>query len=268
MTKGVLIFAQGQDISYIDLAKISAKRVKTFLNLPVSIVVDQVYEDSDEIFDKIIIKESANVQTRVLHDGETSKKIKWLNFDRSSCFDLTPYDETIVIDSDYIINSSHLLNCFDLDSELLLYKNHHHLLNNRYNLEFTFINEFGVPFYWATVFYFKKTAFTKSFFTLIQYIRDNWLYYSLLYQIKDPKFRNDFAFSIAVNLMTLHMKSKQFGFIPGKLHYVIDKDELIGVKDNSLNFRMVSPDQTNVYSRTSVLDVHIMNKDSILRVLQ
>jgi len=268
MTKGILIFAQGQDINYLSLAKIAAKRVKYFLDLPISVVVDYDYDNNDKIFDQVIKKSTNKTQSRIIHDGENSKKIKWYNFDRSDCFELTPYDETIVIDSDYIINSKHLLRCFDLNSDLLLFKNHYHLLGNRYNSIFTYINEFGIPFYWATIFYFKKTNFTRSFFNLVQYIRENWTYYSLLYQIKDPKFRNDFAFSIAVNLMTLHMTSDNFGFIPGKLYYVIDRDELIDIKDDKLVFSMKSSDQSNIFSQTSILDVHIMNKESILRVLE
>lgn len=262
MSRGILIFAQIGNFDYITLAEISAKRIKTFLKLPVSLVTNVDYKNEDNIFDFVIKKDSTLTQTRILNDGLEANKIEWLNFDRSCCYDLTPYDETIVIDADYIVSSDHLLNCFNLNKDFLIFNEHFYLYNNEYSKEFEFINEFGIKFYWATVFYFKKTAYSKILFSFIKFIKDNWDYYRLLYNIKERKFRNDFAFSIALSLLSLDIHSELSGFIPGKLFYCIDKDSLISINDSKLSFFILN---NNSCVKTTGLDVHIMNKHSIIR---
>lgn len=262
MNKGVLIFAQMGDFDYITLAEIAAIRVKQYLNLPVSIVTNIDYKNTSNIFDTVINKVSKYTQTRILNDGESLNKIEWMNFDRSCCFEISPYDETIVIDADYLVSSNHLLSCFEFDKDFLIYKDHFYLYDNAYAKEFEFINDCGINFYWATVFYFKKTKYTRMLFNFIQYIRDNWDYFSLLYNIKEKKFRNDFAFSIAINLLSLQLPSNLFGFIPGKLFYCIDKDSLLLANDNELTFYMLNG---NSCAKTKDIDIHVMNKNSILR---
>lgn len=262
MSKGVLIFAQVGDFDYISLAEISAKRVKQYLNLPVSIVTNKNYQNNTNIFDKVIINSTKLTQKRILHDGNVSNTIEWINFDRSDCYDLSPYDETIVIDADYLISSDHLLNCFKFNRDFLIFNDHFYLHNDIYAKEFEFINDSGISFYWATVFYFKKTTYTRILFNFIKYLRENWEYFSLLYNIKDRKFRNDFAFSIAISILSLHIPSNLFGFIPGKLFYSIDKDTLLQSKDNELVFYLLD---SNSCVKLKGTDVHVMNKNSILR---
>lgn len=263
MSKGVLIFAQVEDFDYLRLAEIAALRVKEYLNLPVTVVTNNNYPNKHKIFDNVIKKKSTSKQSRTLYDGEKSSKIQWMNFDRSFCYDLSPYDETIVIDADYLISSNHLLNCFSSNKDFLIYNDDFYLYDNHYSKEFEFINDSGLKFYWATVFYFKKTTHNRIFFNFIKYIKDNWEYFSLLYNIKEKKYRNDFAFSIAINLLSLHIPSDLFGFIPGKLFYCIDKDTLLTTKKNELTFLLT---ENRVCAKTTGLDVHIMNKHSILRV--
>lgn len=264
MSKGVLIFAQVGDFDYISLAEMAASRVKHYLNLPVSIVTNINYQNKSNLFDKIINKASTLTQKRTLHDGQVSNTIEWINFDRSDCYDLSPYDETIVIDADYLISSDHLLTCFDFDKDFLIFNDHFYLYENVYADEFEFVNDNGINFYWATVFYFKKTTYTKVFFNFIRYIRDNWEYFSLLYNIKERKFRNDFAFSIAINTLTLQVPSKLFGYIPGKLFYIVDKDTLLKIQSDELVFYILN---SNSCAKTKGMDIHVMNKDSILRCL-
>jgi hypothetical protein len=262
MSKGILIFAQVGDFDYITLAEIAAARVKQYLNIPVSVVTNVNYQNKSKIFDKVINKVSKSTQKRALYDGVNADTIEWMNFDRSDCYNLSPYDETIVIDADYLVSSDHLLNCFNFNRDFLIFNDHFYLHDDLYAKEFEFINDSGINFYWATVFYFKKTSYTRVLFNFIQYIRDNWEYFSLLYNIKERKFRNDFAFSIAINILSLQIPSNLFGFIPGKLFYSIDKDTLIKSENNELTFYMLS---SNSCTKTKDIDIHVMNKNSILR---
>jgi len=268
MTKGVLLFALNGEFKYTDLAELTAKRIKKFLKLPVTVVVNNKYKNKGKLFDKIINIKDDQVQYRLLKDGgDSSQRVKWLNFTRADCYELSPYDETLVLDVDYLINSDHLSVCFDLGKDFLIFKDSFDLSDIRKLDEFDYINPFSVKFYWATVFYFKKTELNKIFFEFTRYVKDNWHYYCSLYQIKDKKFRNDFAFSIAIHSIFNHAVSDRFGFIPGKKFYSIDKDFLIKDVKGTLTF-LLSNESNDKLQPASIsnTDVHVMNKFSMLRV--
>lgn len=270
MTKGVLIFALNDGFDYQSIAYIAAKRVKQHLQLPITMVTNVTPPDNIvEIFDKIIIRFENFTQTRTVQDGQESNKINWLNFSRFSAYELTPYDETLVIDADYLINTDFLKICFEINKDFLIYKDSFDVSYHRLNSEFEYINEFSIPFYWATVFYFKKTKLNESFFKLIEFIRDNWQYYRLLYQITESKFRNDFAFSIAIHLLHKHILSEKFYLIPGKMIYSLDKDILVSLTNNSCKILTAKKSSIDEYIMTKITnDIHVMNKHSILRAIE
>jgi len=113
MTQGAVLVAQNNStIDYVKLSVFSAKRIKKFLDIPVSIMTDsRGYLESqypDHPFDQIIdIPADGNYFQRRFNDGSLSSKIlEWKNLSRYLVYDLTPYDTTLVLDVDYIINSS------------------------------------------------------------------------------------------------------------------------------------------------------------------
>ena len=67
---------------------------------------------------------------------------------------------------------------------------------------------------WATVIIFKKTDRAKSIFETVKYIKQHYQHFCDLYRIDFRNFRNDYAFSIAVNQVNGHIQQK---FLPGKL---------------------------------------------------
>lgn len=266
MSRGVLIFAHDGGFEYTKLAEIAAKRVKQYLKLPITLITDKNYKDKHKIFDNVIRQDITYNQSRVLKDGKSGfEKIQWLNFTRSLCYDLSPYDETIVIDADYIVNSKHLLSCFELNSDFLIYKDSFHLLHDSYSKMFESINCYTVPFFWATVFYFKKTEQNRLLFKLVDFIKNNWEYYRLIYQISDIKYRNDYSFSIAINLLLSNATVNEFSYIPGKLYYTTDEDDVFN-NDTEIIFDCINSDRALFTVKN--LDVHIMNKHALLRISQ
>lgn len=268
MSKGVVLFGLNSDFKYTDLAELSAKRIKKHLGLPVTIIVNSAYKNKNKLFDKIIKIDEPLAQSRVLNDGlDKSEIIQWINFPRVRSYELSPYDETLVIDVDYLINSDHLNICFELGKDFLIYKDSCDLSNKRNLQEFKEITPYSVPFYWATVFYFKKTKYNQLFFSLLSYIKENWFYYCNLYQIKETKFRNDFAFSIAIHLLFKHQVSERFGYIPGKQFFTIDKDELIDSSGGKFKLLLTNTINNSLQpAALSGVDLHVMNKHSILRM--
>jgi hypothetical protein len=274
MTRGVLIFAQNNAaIDYTKMAVFAAGRVKKFLNVPVSIVTDsreQLMSHNSDVFDQIIDITDTVYYTKYFYDGvETSVSLPWKNTSRSNCFYLSPYDETLVIDADFIINSSTLDYCWNQPGDFLIYKKSFDLAQRENQKEFSYISEYSTDFYWATVFWFRKNTNTEAFFNLVSHIKDNWGYYKFLYQIHSTNFRNDLAFSIAIHMTNGFTDGTFAGQLPGKLFYIHDMDILTGIDGTNMNF-LVQHTMANggyIPAKTSGIDVHIMNKHSLLRVI-
>ena len=273
MTRGVLIFAQNNaEIDYAKISLFAAKRVKEYLGVPVSLVTDsagwlkQSQPDAEQVFDQIIEIWTETHQTKKFYDGSLAvKTLTWKNLSRVDCCFLSPYDETLVIDSDFIISSPTLKNIWDNQNDFLIYKDSFDLANWRDDRSFRYLNQHSIPFYWATAFYFKKTAATWAFFDLIKNIKLNWNYYRLLYNIDSTVFRNDFAFSIAI-----HMMGEDFATpLPGKMNYILDRDILLDIDNSKLTFLVERKNFNGEYTavKTSNIDVHVMNKYSLTRCI-
>lgn len=269
---GALLFAQNNSVvDYIKLAEFAASRITKFLDVPVSLATDTPDAVSSSVFDKVIQLPNASYYgDKTFRDGAIEhKKVEWKNLSRSSAYDLTPYNKTLVIDTDYIINSSVLKPAFDRDYDFQIYKNSFPLNSMRDDSEFKRINQYSIPFYWATTFIFEKNEITKTFFELITYIKINWIYFKHLYSLNSSMYRNDFAFSIAIHMMN-NMTNGDFAIeLPGTMSYITDKDILIKMQDTSMQFLLQKAQHIDEYiaAKTCNLDMHVMNKLSLLRVI-
>jgi hypothetical protein len=276
MTTGAIIFAQNNStIDYTKLAVFSAIRVKKYLDIPVSLITDSkqwvLNSYPAHPFDQIIEINTANTsQKKHFYDGSLSSKVlEWKNTLRDSAYDLTPYDTTLVLDSDYILNSDILKPALSNNYDLQIYKNSFDLAANRNDSEFKRINQYSIPFYWATVFIFQKNTITRAFFDLIAYIKENWTYFRILYNIESNIFRNDFAFSIAIHIFNGKTNGEFATELPGSMTYITDKDVLISLKDKNMNFLVEKKDHLGEYlvAKSSGIDIHVMNKMSLSRCI-
>jgi len=261
MTKGVVLFAFNNNIEYTKLAQDVAKRVHRFLDLPVSIVTDSEIQNVG-LFDKIFREEDRSLFRKVYKDGQKEENLIWKNHSRADVFNLSPYEETLVLDVDYVLQSDFLKNCFLVNNDLQLFKDSFDLANGQ-NLPFDYLNQYSIPFYWATVLFFRKNKINEYFFQHIKFIRDNWNYYRILYQITDKKFRNDFAFSIAVHTFNGFINNSFRGIIPGKIKYLLDDHYLQELTIDSCTFFL----SNSSILKTHNTDIHVMNKYSLLRNL-
>lgn len=276
MTTGAIIFAQNNTtIDYVKMAVFCASRIKKYLDIPVSIITDSSGWLSsaypDHCFDKIIdIPVEKYTQTKQYRDGALSAKIlDWRNQSRSMIYNLTPYDRTLVLDSDYIVSSTLLKSALDNDHEFQIYKKSFPLAPDVPTAEVERLNQYSIPFYWATVFIFNKSPVTSAFFDLVSYIKENYTYFRTLYNIEGTIFRNDMAFSIAINIMNGKTEGEFATQLPGSMVYTSDKDILLGIKEESMNFLVEKKDFLGEYyaAKTKNLDVHVMNKFSLNRYI-
>jgi hypothetical protein len=275
MTTGAVIFAQNNSsLDYVKLSVFAAKRIKQYLDIPVSLITDskdwlnKIYPDHP--FDQIIDIDFGIFQYKKFYDGAlSSKNVEWKNFTRDKIYALTPYDRTLVVDSDYIINSSVIKAAFDNDNDFQIYRHSMDLAEWRDIKEFTRINQYSIPFYWATAFVFQKNYITETFFDLVAYIKTEWTYFRTLYEIESSTFRNDFAFSIAIHIMNGKINGEFAVDLPGRMTFVKDRDLLVNMDGNKMKFLVEKKDYAGQYTlvKTTGLDIHVMNKISLSRYI-
>jgi hypothetical protein len=275
-TKGALLIARNNEkIDYVKQSLFLAKRIKKYLNIPVSVITDSPRYlnnlDTDKVFDKIIeLEQTSSNNTRRYYDGSISSyTANFKNDIRYKAYDLSPYNETLLLDTDFILCNDIFKNCFDSANDFLIYKASSDISKVRDESEFQKISDYTVDFYWATVVFFRKTELNQIFFDLVGHIQDEWEHYRRIYQIKSSLFRNDYAFSIAIHIMNGFQEGSFAEQLPGVKLYSIDKDILWKLNDNEMIFLVEKKDYLGEYTilRTKNQNVHVMNKFSLGRLI-
>ena len=112
MNKGAFVIARNNGhIDYVKQAVFLAKRIKKYLDIPVTIATDSAdYLKNTfdvNIFDNVIeLPYTDEKNLRYFFDGTLSKKTaSFKNANRANVYNLTPYDETLLMDTDYIISN-------------------------------------------------------------------------------------------------------------------------------------------------------------------
>lgn len=273
MTNGVLLFAyNNEQIDYVAQACYLAKRVSTFMNLPTTLVTDdssrvKKFYNGDVIFDNIVEVTSDIKNKKRYNDGSLSEKVlDFKNFNRDNAYNSSPYDNTLVLDTDYIISNDLLLNCFDSKHDLMMYSNSVDISGWRDTEEFNLISETSIKFYWATCVFFRKTEANKIFFNLISHIKQNYQHYRNLYQITSTVFRNDYAFSIAVHIMSGYTDNFATE-MPGNMVYSTAKDILHKINKDELTLLVEKQNRVGEYTliKSKGVNLHVMNKFSLGR---
>ena len=276
MSKGAFLIARNNGhIDYVKQAVFLAKRIKKHLGIPVSIATDSV-DYLEEVFgttdfDKVIKLEYADVNNmRYFFDGTLSKNsANFKNANRANVYDLTPYDETLLMDTDYVIANDLLKSCFDSNSDFMIYKKSDDIAKVREEEEFKTISNTSVDFYWATVVFFRKTETNSILFNLVKHIEQEWNHYRRVYQINSSLFRNDFAFSIAIHIMNGFQPGNFAQQLPGSMMYITDKDVLYKMTEDEMMFLIEKKDYLGEYTaiKTKGQTIHVMNKSSLNRII-
>jgi len=255
MTTGCVIFAFDGDIAYGPQAVLAAGLVKKHLNIPVTLVTDSKTLDATDVgvFDGLIVTTVETDNTRTL----AGKTISFKNTNRSSAYELSPYDRTLVIDSDFLVQSSCLKPYLEADRDFMICEGMNDMLGN--SLGALMLDPASIPMLWATNIIFNKTPEVKALFELVDHVRENWSYYGALYKFDTRRFRNDYAFSVACHTMGGFGLDKFYTALPSPIIFT-DKDEILQVKDQTLTVLMCG--ETLV--KTQGQDIHYMNKFDLL----
>jgi hypothetical protein len=224
----------------------------------------------DYAFDQVIITDiDRNVPDRNFHDTQyTTYSLPYYNTNRVNSCELSPFDETVLIDADFLVLDNSLDNVWNSSEDLLVNKsiidlNH---VENLGGFDKRF-NDMSIPLYWATVMYFRKTDRVKSLFELMDFIKQNYNYYQQLYGFKSNSyFRNDYAISIAIHMLNSQVEGDAVKNLPvANLLVATEYDDMIDFQDGTAAF--VSERQQGDFKFHKIsTNVHVMNKWSIGRM--
>jgi len=206
------------------------------------------YVKQAELLKKSIEKNCQTKKVVILNDfdQDLAQDSEWKIENRYKAFELSPFDQTIVLDADMLCvsNIDNFFNCAEdisFTTKVKTYRNNL-ITNNYYRKTFQANN---LPNVYSACYYFTKTDKSKQFFELFETICKNWQYFWDMYtpNKKQKWFSIDVAAAIACKILDVtndnnfefvHMKPaiQDWQYIPqkwtNKLSYTYDKNLYIG----------------------------------------
>ena len=281
LSKGAIFFAyNNEQLNYIKLACLSASSVKKHLNLPCTLITDDgslKYSKGlkiNDIFDNIIVHEKSETIPNIRNYYDTpyaSYKAQFNNLNKHEVFELSPYDQTILFDVDYLVNNDILNLAFNINAPVQLYKNARTLKNTKpENHLDKRLNDAGIPMYWSTVIYFDKSLISKIFFDMWEHVKENYDYYQSVYKFPAGLYRTDFAVSISIHLLKgfVDCIDDVFTELPASpMKYMAYKDDIANVSEQGIVFfaNNYEEEWNNILTYSEDENLHMMNKRAIDR---
>jgi len=284
-SRGFIMFAHNNaEIDYFKLAVINSLLIQKHLGISnITVVTDpHSYSYAVESLGEDLIKSAINNLIVVEKDKEfksqnirvfkdtshTAKQLPFYNINRCDAYDLSPYDETILLDVDYLILSDTLNQCWGHNEEIMMNWRYQDIMFDRKDYTLDRLNPFGITMYWATVVYFKKSAYAETFFNLVKHVKNNIAYYKDLYRWSGNLYRNDYSFSIAAHVMSGFV-DKGIPQLPTTLYKTFDTDDIHKATDEkTLIMYLEKPRSPGdfILTKWSGVDLHVMNKWAINRI--
>ena len=249
MTTGALIFAcNNESVDYMAMAKWSAKNIERHLGIPTHIVTD-----------------SKSVSNNAKWFADYGKNMTWHNQSRVDAYNASPWDQTLVLDADYVIASNQLRTVIESGQDFLCFR-HAYDVTDKHNAQWhdTF-GDVGMPMWWATVMWFRRCPRSQKIFEIMNMIRNNWTHYRRLYKINQPAYRNDHALSIALSLLQGH--NINVPSIPWNMASVLPGHKLTHINKDSYRIDFLDQMQRPRWIKLQNQDFHAMNKQQLGEVV-
>jgi hypothetical protein len=257
-SKGVVVFAFNTETTdYVAIADQTSQLIKHSLGLPITLVTESSSQPKFTYDQVIHIKNKEN-NFRV-----DKERAHWRNFGRYQAYELSPYEETILVDTDYLIFDDSLLKLFETNFD---YKLMHHNTTSK-GPSYEQMGETSLPFVWATVVLFRKTERARLFFNLVGRIQRNYSYYRSLYNIRERNFRNDYAFAIANNILSGYSLNEDQG-IPWTMFTVDRKIEKIMLTNNFIQIHYDDEATVVPYQNIHVMDKNYLQSRDFEQVVE
>lgn len=280
--KGFLLYANySEKIDYATLAVCCALSIKTnLIHNDVTVVLDKKTKEqllkkySEDIvnvaFDNIIVTNKSYQTSNRKHSDTPWDSFfsEFNNKHRILTYLHSPYKETILIDTDFIVMNNEFDLIWGCSEDFLMNRNAVDLQGKKLDDSDLYISQTGIPLYWATLVYFKKCEFSKAFFDLVSYIKEEYNYFRFLYGFPEGFYRNDFAFSIAAHIMNGYEYGGQKPFPNDTIITSYQEDSIAHIKDSKeIIFLSTNMNEKwkSVLVNTKGMNVHVMNKIDFIK---
>ena len=169
MSKGIVVLAQHNElVNYPEQACVLAMSLKLHNDTKISVVTnDTIPKDFTQLFDQII----------PIPFGDSSEKTEWKIENRWKLYHASPYDETIVMDTDMLVLQNidiwwDFLANYEMffTSNVLTYRGD--VADTSYYRQ-TFIAN-NLPNLFSGLHYFKKCEFAQEFYQWLELVVNNW----------------------------------------------------------------------------------------------
>ena len=256
MTTGALILAfNNEHTDYVGMASWSADRIRRHLDIPVAVITDCTDAARLAKFDRVITADPVSGGSRYFDDYQET--VTWYNAGRVDAYQLTPWDQTLLLDADYVVCSPTLKILFDRPQEFMCHRTAYDIACS---FDFSRLNYFGahnMPMWWATVMMFRRGNTAQYIFDSMTMIKNNWKHYKDLYHITSSQYRNDYALSIALGIVSGH--TLKVNNIPWNLETVMPDYTLTQIDTDEFEVRYL--DQGRLYKIDwREMDFHAMGK--------
>jgi len=251
-SKGCLITAfDTAEYSYTSLAIAAADRVVEHLNIPVTIITDKSINSKHA---ELIVDRPKNNPRYPMGKPPSD----WYNLIRTSLYDLSPYDRTLVIDCDLMLATDNVKPYVDSTADFLIAGNIYDPKQGLsiYQLQ---IGHSQIAMNWATIMIFNRSDEAHAIFEMAKLVQNNYGYYSNLYGFLPSPIRNDYIFSIACHLIGGYGLKSYTMDLP-----LINCNKQIEYKawgSNQLTYQYV--DDKIYLNQIKNVDLHLMNKDQL-----
>jgi len=168
MTKGIVLIAQNSEYNYVEQACALAMSIRATNDTKVCLLTnDTVPSRYVDLFD--VIKE--------IPWEDDSANMEWKVANRWKLYHASPYDETIVMDTDMLVLQNldswwKFLSNYEVFYTSKVYTYRGDEVNDTYYRKTYIAN--NLPNVYAGFHYFKKCDFAKEFYTMLELVMNNW----------------------------------------------------------------------------------------------
>jgi hypothetical protein len=285
VTQGIVFFAYNtEQIDYVKLAIVAARYVRRHMpDFPVCLITSagdlDWYErntpDSDELleaaFDEIVLAEPGHQNNqRTHHDSPWHHFVsEFRNGNKHRVIDLSPYDQTLLLDIDYILQNDQLAYVFDAASAVTLFHHAENLIREPAAPAQRYLYNTGIPMLWSTVVYFdRRQELARMFFDMWAHVADNYEFYKFLYGFPGKMFRTDFCVSIAAHVLNGMGAGELVEDFTQPMIYMSQKDDIAKINGADEWIYLVNDREEpweNSFTKIKNENVHVMNKRAIER---
>lgn len=222
----------------------------------------------EKCFENILFEEEIQKQSKIRQREKKNNSTRndWYNTTRTNAFTDSKYEQTILVDADYIFQNDKTNLLWGSKTPIRINKDIIPLVNRKFNYEM--VGKFTIPLYWATLVYFDRSEFSEQFFNLVNHIQENYEFYCVLYQIYNQQYRNDHTFSIALHMMNGFRTPGPEYELPFKYIMTSREDIIHQLNVGSTRFLVWTDNWKSLWHYLNLKDIsyHCLNKRTLLEV--